>query len=465
MPEDMPRDFDSAALVAALREAFGERVSTAPAVREQHGRDESAHPVMPPDAVLFAESAGDVARAVRICAAHRAPVIAFGTGTALEGHVQAVRGGLTIDMSRMNRILEVVPEDQLAVVEAGTTRERLNAHLRDTGLFFPVDPGADASLGGMAATGASGTTTVRYGAMRENVLAMTVVTADGEIRRLGGRARKSSAGYDLVHLMIGSEGTLGIITDLTLRLHGIPEAIAAGVVAFDDLDRMVEAVTLAIQSEVPLARIELVDELAMTAINHFGGLDRPVKPHLFLEFHGFADTIGHDIRRFEEIAREFGGEAFEAETTTEGRNRLWKARHQLLHAARQLNPGRIGLITDVCVPISKLAESIRETRRDLAESGIVSAIVGHVGDGNYHTTLWIDPADEEGLARARGIIERMAERAIAAGGTITGEHGIGLGKMRLLAREHPSAIPLMRAVKKALDPLGILNPGKVLAEE
>ncbi|GIX18274.1 MAG: lactate dehydrogenase [Rhodothalassiaceae bacterium] len=461
MADDVSRRFDRTAFLAALEKRFGEKLSTAPAVREQHGRDESAHPAMPPDAVLFAESREDVVAAVRLCREHRAPLIPFGTGTSLEGHVHALFGGLSLDLSRMNRILEVAAEDQLAVVEAGVTREQLNTHLRDTGLFFPVDPGADASLGGMAATGASGTTTVRYGAMRENVRAMTVVTGTGEVVHLGSRARKSSAGYDLVHLMIGSEGTLGIITDLTVRLYGIPEAIAAGVIAFDDLERLVDAVILAIQSGLPLARIELVDELAMMAINHFAGLERPTKPHLFLEFHGFADTIAADIARFEQLAREFGGEAFEAETTTEGRNRLWKARHQLLYAGRQLNPGKLGLITDVCVPISKLAESIRETRRDLAESGIVSAIVGHVGDGNYHTTLWVDPASEEEIARARGVIARMAERALALGGTVTGEHGIGIGKKKLLEKEHGDAIGLMRAVKRALDPDGILNPGKI----
>ncbi len=457
------RAFDVAALGRALGDAFGERVSRAPAVREQHGRDESAHPPAPPDYVVFARSTEDVAQAVGICADFRAPVIAFGAGTSLEGHVQAIHGGVSIDLAGMDRVIEVRPEDQDVTVEAGITRKALNHWLRDTGLFFPVDPGADATLGGMAATGASGTTTVRYGTMRENVLTAKVVLADGSVVTLGSRARKSSAGYDLLHLLVGSEGTLGIMTELTLRLHGRPEAVAAGVAPFATLEGLVEAVIEAIQCEVPLARIELLDHLAVMAVNAYAGLANTVAPTLFLEFHGSEPTIAHDLARFEEIARAHGCTGFEAATMAEGRAKLWKARHEALYAGRALNPGRIGLITDVCVPISKLAESILATRADLARSGIVAAIVGHVGDGNYHTTLWLDPDDEAGLERARGIIERMAERAIALGGTCTGEHGIGLGKMALLAREHGDSLAMMRAVKRALDPDNILNPGKVLA--
>ncbi len=445
-----------------LRALLGDRLSTAAAVREQHGHDESFHETAPPDMVAFARDTREVSQIVKACAAARTPVIAFGTGTALEGHVNAVQGGVCIDLSQMNRVLEVRPEDMDASVEAGVTRKQLEHELRATGLMFPVDPGADASLGGMAATGASGTTTLRYGAMRENVLAATVVLADGSIVELGSRARKSSAGYDLLHLIIGSEGTLGIITELTLRLYGRPEVEASGVVAFDTIENMVDAVTLAIQSEIPLARMELMDALAIYAVNEYAKLDNEVAPTLFLEFHGTEASVADDQRRFAQIADEFGGKGFRASASPEERKALWRARHEALYAAKAFNPGKKGLITDVCVPISKLAQSIADTRADFDEHGILAAIVGHVGDGNYHTTLWVEPGDAEALANAEAAVERMVERTLAVGGTCTGEHGIGLGKRRFLEREHASAMPMMRTIKTALDPDNIMNPGKVV---
>ena len=449
-------------LEATLRALLGERLSTSAAVREQHGHDESFHETAPPDMVAFAHSTAEVAQIVKACAAHKTPVIAFGTGTALEGHVNAVHGGVCIDLSQMNAVLEVRPEDMDVDVQAGVTRKQLEHELRATGLHFPVDPGADASLGGMAATGASGTTTLRYGAMRENVLAATVVLADGSIVRLGGRARKSSAGYDLLHLIIGSEGTLGIITELTLRLYGRPEVEASGVCAFDTIENMVDAVTLAIQSEIPLARMELMDALAIYAVNHYAGLDNEVAPTLFLEFHGTQASVADDQRRFAEIAGELGGKGFRAATSAEERKTLWRARHEALYAAKALNPGKKRLITDVCVPISKLAQSIAATRADFDEHGILAAIVGHVGDGNYHTTLWVEPGDEAALKAAEAAVQRMVERAIAVGGTCTGEHGIGIGKRGFLEREHASAMTMMCTIKKALDPDNIMNPGKVV---
>ncbi len=461
MPTDHPFDVD--ALAADLREFLGERLSTSAAICEQHGQDESFHPCAPPDLVAFAQSTEDVAQIVKLCARYKAPVIAFGAGTALEGHVNAIHGGVCIDLSPMDAVLEVRAEDMDVTVQAGVRRRQLEEHLRDTGLHFPVDPGADATLGGMAATGASGTTTLRYGAMQENVLTAKVVLADGSIVQVGSRARKSSAGYNLLHLLIGSEGTLGIITELTLRLYGRPEVEASGVCAFDTVQNMVDAVTFAIQSEIPLARMELMDELAIYAVNMYAGLENEVAPTLFLEFHGTPASVADDQKRFAEISQEFGGKGFRAASSPEERKKLWRARHEALYAAKSFNPGKKGLITDVCVPISKLAQSIADTRKDFDEHGILAAVIGHVGDGNYHTTLWVEPGDEAALKTAEGAVTRMVERAIAVGGTCTGEHGIGLGKRLFLQKEHHSAMPMMRAIKKALDPDNIMNPGKVIS--
>ena len=463
MLDTRTRKFDLDRVSSELAAVFGERLSNVQAIRDQHGRDESAHPKAAPDLVVFAESTEEVSRAVKVCAAHKAPIIAFGAGTSLEGQVHAYQGGVSIDLSRMNAVIKVRPEDMDVTVEAGVTRLQLETYLRDTGLFFPVDPGADATLGGMAATGASGTTTLRYGAMRENVMAAKMVMADGSIIEVGGRSRKSSAGYDLMHLMIGSEGTLGIITELTLRLYGRPETVASGVCAFSSISDMVDAVTLAIQSEIPLGRMELLDEIAIFAVNHFSGLENEVAPTLFLEFQGTDASVAEDIRRFEEIAREFGGKGFEASTSQEDRNRLWRARHDALNAGKSFNPGKIGLITDVCVPVSRLAECIAATRKDFEDTGLMAAFVGHVGDGNFHTTIWVEPEDEAAIVLAHEVIARMSQRAILMDGTCTGEHGIGVGKIKYLEAEHPTSLPVMRAIKAALDPNNILNPGKIFS--
>ena len=452
---------DPAPAIAEARALLGKRLSTAQAVREQHGKDVTYHAGHAPDAVAFARSTEEVAELVRICASHRTPVIAFGTGTSLEGHIAALRGGISIDLSGLDRVIEVNAEDLDCRVEAGVTRKALNAELRDTGLFFPIDPGADASLGGMAATRASGTNAVRYGTMRENVLGLTVVTADGRVIKTGGRARKSSAGYDLTRLFVGSEGTLGIITELQLRLQGIPEAISAAVCSFGDLGGAVETVMATIQSGVPVARIELLDEVQMRACNAYSNLDYPEAPTLFFEFHGTPAWVEEQARMVGEIADGFGGSGFRWATQAEDRNRLWRARHDAYWAAKGLRPGAEGRATDVCVPISRLAECILESRADAAANGLLTPIVGHVGDGNFHMTFLLDPADPDELARADAVSARMVERALAMGGTCTGEHGIGTGKMHYLEQEHGEGVDLMRAIKRALDPQNILNPGKM----
>jgi D-lactate dehydrogenase (cytochrome) len=452
---------DPAPAIAEARALLGERLSTAQAVREQHGKDVTYHAGHAPDAVAFARSTEEVAELVRICASHRTPVIAFGTGTSLEGHIAALRGGISIDLSGLDRVIEVNAEDLDCRVEAGMTRKTLNAELRDTGLFFPIDPGADASLGGMAATRASGTNAVRYGTMRENVLGLTVVTADGRVIKTGGRARKSSAGYDLTRLFVGSEGTLGIITELQLRLQGIPEAISAAVCSFGDLGGAVETVMATIQSGVPVARIELLDEVQMRACNAYSKLDYPEAPTLFFEFHGTPAWVEEQARMVGEIADGFGGSGFRWATQAEDRNRLWQARHDAYWAAKGLRPGAEGRATDVCVPISRLAECMLESRADAAANGLLTPIVGHVGDGNFHMTFLLDPADPDELARADAVSARMVERALAMGGTCTGEHGIGTGKMHYLEQEHGEGVDLMRAIKRALDPQNILNPGKM----
>ena len=449
-------------LIAALRALLGERLSTARAVREHHGKDSSYHAMEMPDAVAFAESTEEVAAIVKLCAAHKVPVIAFGTGTSLEGQVQAARGGVCVDLSGMNAILEVNESDLDCRVQAGVTRKTLNTHLRDTGLFFPIDPGADASLGGMAATSASGTNAVRYGTMRENVMGLTVVLADGRVIRTGGRARKSSAGYDLTRLFVGSEGTLGVITEVQLRLYGIPEAVTAAVCSFDTLAGAVDSVILTIQSGIPVARIELLDELQVRAINGYAKLDYPEKPTLFFEFHGTEAWAKEQAELVGGIAQDYGGTNFSWATRQEDRTKLWQARHDAWFANLAMKPGAQGWATDVCVPISRLAECILETRKDIDASGVLAPIVGHVGDGNFHLTFLLDPEKPEEMARAEGVNERMVMRALAMGGTCTGEHGVGTGKMRFLQAEHGEALTVMRQMKVALDPDNIMNPGKIL---
>jgi D-lactate dehydrogenase (cytochrome) len=450
------------ALLAALRQRLGDRLSTSASVCEQHGKDESYHTPHAPDAVAFAASTEEVSAIVSLCAEYKTPVIAFGTGTSLEGHVAALRGGVCIDLSQMNRVLRVGAEDLDATVEAGVTRKQLNEYLRDTGLFFPIDPGADASLGGMAATRASGTNAVRYGTMRENVLSLTVVLADGRVIRTARRARKSAAGYDLTRLFVGSEGTLGVITEVTVRLYGIPEAISAAVCAFPTIDAAVDTVILTIQSGVPVARIELLDEAQIDAINKYSKLDHRVAPTLFFEFHGTTAGVAEQVETVKAVAGEHGGDDFRWATTPEARSKLWQARHDAYYAALALRPGSKGWPTDVCVPISRLAECIAETKRDLAQSSIPSALAGHVGDGNFHLIFMIDPQSREEIAEASRLNGRIVARALQMEGTCTGEHGIGYGKIDFLLDEHGEAISVMRSIKQALDPDDIMNPGKIV---
>ncbi|MGF1624900.1 MAG: FAD-binding oxidoreductase [Alphaproteobacteria bacterium] len=441
----------------------GDRLTTAQAICEAHGRDESFHPAVAPDAVVFAETTEEVAAVVRLCADRKVPVIPFGVGTSLEGHVAALHGGVCIDLSRMNAVLEVNQDDLDCRVQAGVTRKQLNEYLRDTGLFFPIDPGADATIGGMAATRASGTNAVRYGTMRENVLGLTAVTAQGEVIRTGGRARKSSAGYDLTRLLVGSEGTLAVITEIQLRLYGIPEAMSAAVCAFPSLEAAVDTVIMTIQAGIPVARVELLDKVQMGAVIRFSKLDR-YRPAdtLFFEFHGSAAGVAEQAEAVGAIAREMGGEDFAWATRAEDRSAIWQARHDAYYAALSLRPGCKGWPTDVCVPISRLADCIRETKADIDASGIMAPIVGHVGDGNFHLVFLIDPASDDELARAGAVNDRMIARALAMGGTCTGEHGIGYGKIGCLEKEHGSAVAMMRMIKRALDPDNLMNPGKVL---
>jgi len=450
-------------LVEELRVVVGERLSTAAPVREHHGNGEDYFDAVPPDAVVFAQSTEEVSEIVKICSKHGAPIIAYGTGTSLEGHVVALHGGVCIDLSEMNDVLEVNEEDLDCRVQAGVTRKQLNEELRATGLFFPIDPGADASLGGMSATRASGTNAVRYGTMRENVLGLTVVLADGRIIRTGGRARKSAAGYDLTRVFVGSEGTLGIITEAQLRLYGIPEAMSAAVCQYPSVDDAVNTVILTIQSGIPVARIELLDEVQMGACVTYSKLDQyEAKPTLLYEFHGTEASVAEQAEMVGAISDEYGGSEFQWATRTEERNHLWQARHDAYFAALALKPGTKGITTDVCVPISKLAECIADTRRDIEETGIPAPIVGHVGDGNFHLVMLVDRNSEEEMKRAKDMIGRLNHRAIAMGGTCTGEHGVGIGKMDYLTAEHGEAVSVMRSIKKALDPDNIMNPGKIL---
>jgi D-lactate dehydrogenase (cytochrome) len=449
-------------LIAALRQLLGDRLSTSAVVCAQHGKDESYHEAHSPDAVAFAQGTDEVAQIVRLCARHKTPIIPFGTGTSLEGHVAALKGGVCIDLSQMNHILRVGAEDLDVTVEAGVTRKQLNEYLRDTGLFFPVDPGADASLGGMAATRASGTNAVRYGTMRENVLALTVVLPDGRVIRTSRRPRKSAAGYDLTRLFVGSEGTLGVITEVTVRLYGIPEAISAAVCAFPTIKAAVDTVILTIQSGIPVARIELLDEPQMEAINKYSKLDHKVAPTLFFEFHGTTAGVAEQVELVKDIAAEHGGDDFRWATSQEERSKLWQARHDAYYAALALRPGSKGWATDVCVPISRLAECIIETKADLAKSSIPSALAGHVGDGNFHLIFMIDPNRSEEIAEASRLNDRMVTRALEMDGTCTGEHGIGYGKMDFLFAEHGDAVDVMASIKRAIDPDNLMNPGKIM---
>ena len=456
-PREVP-----AAMIDALKARFGERCSTALAVREQHGRDESPFDVRPPDAVVFCESTEEVAAAVALADRYAVPVIPFGVGSSLEGHLLAVQGGISIDVSRMNRVLQVNPEDLTVMLEPGVTREQLNREIRDTGLFFPIDPGANASLGGMAATRASGTNAVRYGTMRENVLGLTVVTASGEVIRTGTRAKKSSAGYDLTRLMVGSEGTLGVITEITLKLYPIPEAISAAVVVFDRIESAVNTTIQMIQLGLPIARCELLDVNAVRAVNRHDKLALREGPMLLMEFHGTEAGVKEQAEMAQQIARENGGEDFQWATTPEERTRLWTARHRAYFAGLQMKPGCRTVTTDTCVPISRLTECISQAVADAEDAGLQYYIVGHVGDGNFHIAYLIDPAQPQERETAERLNDQLVHRALAMEGTCTGEHGIGLHKQGFLVDEAGSgAVEMMRTLKRALDPKNILNPGKI----
>lgn len=451
------------ALLSRLAAQYGNRFSTGAALREQHANTLTWISSQPPDAVLFAETTQEVADVVRHCAEARVPVIPFGTGTSLEGQVNAPLGGISLDLSHMNRIVTVHAEDFDCVVEPGVTRKTLNDHLRGLGLFFAIDPGADASLGGMAATRASGTNAVRYGTMRDNVLSLTAVMADGTLLKTGNRARKSASGYDLTRLLIGSEGTLGIITELTLKLHGIPETILSAVCPFATIEGACNATIAAMQMGLPLARIELADEVQIRACNAHSHLTLAEAPTLFLEFHGTAASTREQVEAFAEIAAGEGGGEYRWAERPEDRSRLWQARHDAYWAVRGLRPGAEVVTTDVCVPISALAACVGETHADIEEMGLLAPIVGHVGDGNFHVMPLFDAGDAEERRRVQGFLDRLVERALRMDGTCSGEHGIGQGKIRYLAQEHGAGVEMMIAIKKALDPLNILNPGKIFA--
>ncbi len=464
IPRRAEPDALNPALIQRLSELLGESFSRSIAEREQHGRGESYHPVQPPDAVCYAGSTEEVAAIVRLCNEYRTPIIAFGAGTSLEGHLSALHGGISLDLSRMNKIIEVRPGDLDASVQAGVTREQLNTYLRDQGLFFPIDPGAECTLGGMAATRASGTNAVRYGTMRENVVSLTVVLADGRVIRTASRARKSSAGYDLTRLLVGSEGTLGIITELTVRLYGIPEVVSAAVCNFDTVRNAVTAVSTIIQCGVPIARVELLDANTLRAVNKFSNLDYAEQPTLFFEFHGSAQGVREQAELTQSITADLGGRDFQWTTSAEGRSALWRARHNVHYALQAMRPSARIWSTDVCVPISALPDCIEESAADVAGASFFVGMVGHVGDGNFHLGLVINPDNPDEMAEANGINERVVMRALALGGTCTGEHGVGYGKSEFLPIElGTDALDVMRSIKAALDPNGILNPGKILS--
>jgi D-lactate dehydrogenase (cytochrome) len=447
--------------IRRLHNLLGDRLSTSASVREQHGKDLTWNPGAPPDAVAFVQSTVEVQGVVQVCAELRVPIIPYGTGTSLEGHFTAPYGGISIDLNGMNRILQVHSEDQDCRVEAGVTRKQLNTHLRDQGLFFPIDPGADASLGGMAATRASGTNAVRYGTMKDNVMGLTVVMANGSIVRTGGRAKKSSAGYDLTRLMVGSEGTLGVITEVGLKLQGIPEGMAAGVCSFPTVEACCTTTIATIQNGIPVARIELVDTAHIKAINAYSKLSLAEAPTLFVEFHGTHAGVKEQAELFQAIAIENGGGAFQWATLEEDRLKLWQARHDAFWAAKSIMPGQMDAFsTDVCVPISRLAECVEQTRIDLEQHNIFGPMIGHVGDGNFHVAMYCDETNVEQVKALKDAYDRLIDRALGMGGTCTGEHGIGRGKRHYLAREHGNGLDVMRSIKLALDPLNIMNPGK-----
>ena len=448
-----------------LSQLLSERFATSEHERQQHGKDESSLLPMPPDAVCFPLSTEEVAGIVQLCHQFDTPMIPFGVGSSLEGHIFAPQGGVSIDLSRMNQILRVSADDLDCTVQAGVTRQQLDKHLRPKGMFFPVDPGADATIGGMTSTRASGTNAVRYGTMSDNVLMLTVVLPDGKIIKTGTRARKSAAGYDLTHLFIGAEGTLGIITEITLRLQGVPEAMSAAVVGFESFESAVQAVTQVKQIGVPVARIEFLDEVMVEAVNKFAGLSLVEQPTLFLEFHGSNASVKENAELVGEIMRDLGGSDFKWAVNQEERNALWKARHNAYYASLAYRPGCRALTTDVCVPISRLAECIVETKRDLEDSSLVATIVGHVGDGNFHMLMLVNPNQPEDSAEAARINERLVQRALAMDGTITGEHGVGMGKKKYMQAEHGAeALDVMRSIKRALDPKNLMNPSKMLPE-
>ena len=451
-----------AAAVEILKQRFGERAQTGQAIREQHGHTTTYVPTQAPDIVIFAHNTQDVQEVVRICAEHKVPVIAFGAGSSLEGQVNAPAGGVSIDLTQMNRVLAVHAEDLDCVIEPGITRRELNEYLRDTGLFFPIDPGANATLGGMASTRASGTNAVRYGTMRENVLALKAVMPDGRLIETSKRVKKTAAGYDLTRLLIGSEGTLGIITELTLKLQGIPQAVSGGICPFPDVESACRAVIETIQMGIPVARIELVNKLQMEALILHSKLPYEAQPYLFVEFHGTETGVAEQAEIFGEIAAENGGGEFSWTNDPEERDRLWRARHDAYLASFLLRTGAKGVSTDVCVPISRLADCIAETEKDLAESALIAPIVGHVGDGNFHLLLLLDTDDASEMERAEDFMDRLVRRAITMEGTCTGEHGIGQGKMKYLPMELGEATDYMRMIKKAIDPDNIMNPGKIL---
>ena len=455
---------DPATVIGEIRSFLGDRIKTDEDIREAHSGDASYHKPRLPDAVVFPACNEEVSKIVRLCARNRTPVVPYGMGTAVEGGIVAVQGGVCIDLGRMKRVLRFSKADLDATVEAGVTRKQLNRHLGEsgTGLYFPVDPGGDASLGGMTATRASGSAAVGYGTMRENVLGLTAILADGSIVHAGGRARKSSAGYDLAHLFVGSEGTLGVITEVTLKLAKVPEAVSAAVCAFPDISSAVNAVIEMMSSGIEMARIELLDEVQMGAINAYSGFDYKVAPTLFFEFHGSESSVTERVAAASPVAARHGGEDFRKATGQKERDRLWQARYDAYYASRTMRPGSVGYVTDVCVPVSRLADCILKTKEELKASTLIAPLFGHVGDGNFHVVFLIDPNRPEELAEAREFGERIVEFALEMGGTCTGEHGIGLGKLAALEQEHGEGVRVMQAIKKALDPLNIMNPGKVV---
>ena len=452
-------------VIDILRQRLGEKISTGESIRQHHTHTTTSLPAQLPDAVVFAEVSEDIESVVEICAQYQIPVVPFGIGTSLEGQVNAANGGISVDVSKMNRIISVNTEDMDCVVEPGVTREQLNEYLRDTGLFFPIDPGANATIGGMTATRASGTNAVRYGTMRENVIAVEAVTASGKKIKTANRAKKSSAGYDLTRLFVGSEGTLGVLTSITLRLHAAPTSILSGTCVFDDIESATQTVIATIQIGIPVARIELVDEVQIKASNLYSDMDNPEKPTLFIELHGEKDEIQNQAAAFTDIAHDFGGQDPKFSSVLEERNKLWKARHNAYWAMKALMPNANMITTDACVPLSRFSECVVESQKDLKKMGLLGAILGHAGDGNFHTQILVDPNDNEALAKAREYASRVSRRAIEMDGTCTGEHGIGQGKQDYLNLELGGTVDIMRQIKTALDPNNIMNPGKIFVLE